>query len=367
MIIQSSKSKHKVSSKPNKSHIILPKPKSIQVVSSIESFKGKSRDYVEQMFSDRSSSSLPWEAFPDDYDPLDQIAADGDFDLSSLMDKAVDEITGLPRDIRLPEGDFPEAKNYYDYCENFLGPDTKKPFARQMWAAIHLLAEFCPRCSHPKWTDIWNVRVDVDSKNIPNNVQLLHYGVCPRCKATKSEFFAAKEMNLYVEGAWLWGQRSGKSTLTASLTNYLIHKYLKYPKMSSICEGIQSSTPLTATFVGVRFADAVATLWEPITKGIHDSPWFCLAEGTPIRMADGSSKPIEDVTAGNLVMSLEGPNEVLNHFDNGVQDCTLIELASGTSLVGTNQHQVRCLGQDGLSIVWKSIGDITEKDFVLTV
>ena len=275
MIIQSSKSKHKkLEGRPNKAHIILPKPRKIEVVSSMEAFRGKSREYVDRMFSDTGSASLPWEAFPDDYDPLDQIAADGDFDLSSLMDKAVDEITGLPRDIRLPEGDFPEAKNYYDYCENFLGPDTKRPFSRQMWAALHLLGEFCPRCSHPKWTDIWNVRVDVDPKNIPNNVQLLNYGVCPKCHGTKSEFFANKELNLYVEGAWLWGQRSGKSTLTASLTNYLIHKYLKYPKMSSICEGIQSSTPLTATFVGVRFADAVATLWEPITKGIHDSPWF---------------------------------------------------------------------------------------------
>jgi len=190
------------------------------------------------------------------------------------MDKAVDEITGLPRDIRLPEGDFPEAKNYFDYCENFLGPDTKKPFARQMWAAIHLLAEYCPRCSHPKWKDIWNVRVDIDPHRLLNNVQFLNYGKCPKCKGTKSEFFANKELNLYVEGAWLWGQRSGKSTLTASLTNYIIHKYLKYPKMSSICEGIQSSTPLTATFVGVRFADAVATLWDPITKGIQDSPWY---------------------------------------------------------------------------------------------
>lgn len=251
------------------SRIILPSKKII-----IPKFNAKSRDYVDSLFSERGSTSLPWEAYPDDYDPLDVIAADGDFDLAKMMDKAVDSITGLPRDIRLPEGDFLEAKNYYDYCENFVGPDTKFPFSRQLWAALHLLAEFCPRCSHPKWRDIFNVHVDVDPQNIPNNVQLLHYGKCPKCKATKAELFATKELNLYVEAAWLWGQRSGKSILTASLTNYLLHKYLKYPKMSSICEGIQSSTILTGTFVGVRFADAVSTLWEPITKGVYDSPWF---------------------------------------------------------------------------------------------
>jgi hypothetical protein len=253
----------------SRSKIILPDRKIV-----IPSFKGKTRDYVDRMFSEASSTSLPWDAYPDDYDPLDVIAADGDFDLSKMMDKAIDPITGLPRDIRLPEGDFPEAKNYYDYCENFLGPDSKFPFARQMWAAIHLLSEWCPKCSHPKWTDIFNVGVAADPKNIPNNVQLLHFGVCPKCKGTKAEFIARKELNLYVEGAWLWGQRAGKSTLVGSLSNYILHKYLKFPKMSSICEGIQSSTPLTATFIGLRFADAVALLWEPITKGIEDSPWF---------------------------------------------------------------------------------------------
>lgn len=328
-------------------------------------FASKSKNYVDSLFNNPGSASLPWEAFPDDYDPLDLIAADGEFDLAKMMDKAVDSITGLPRDIRLPEGDFPEAKNYFDYCENFVGPDTKFPFSRQMWAAIHLLAEYCPRCSHPKWENIFNVGVDVDPRNIPNNVRLLHYGKCPKCKTTKAELFANKELNLYVEAAWLWGQRSGKSILTASLTNYLLHKYLKFPKMSAICEGIQSSTPLTATFVGVRFADAIATLWEPITKGIHDSPWFCIAEGTPITMGDSSEKTIESVQVGNVVKTLDGEHEVIRHFDNGIQECTRLELHTGESLICTDAHQVRCLGQDGLSIVWKSVGDVTDEDFVL--
>lgn len=233
--------------------------------------KSKSRAWVENLFGTGQS----YDDLPDTYDPLDLIQSESNFDLVSMMDKAIDPVTGLPRDIRLPEGDFKEAKNFFDYCENFIGEDDKMPFSRQMWAAIHLLAEYCPRCSHPKWSEsVFNLGVGVDVRNIPNRVKMLHYGVCPKCKGTKQEFFAKGELKLYVEGAWLWGQRSGKSTVTGTIANYVTHKYLKAPKMSSICKGIKAATPLTATFVGLRFADAMATLWEPITKGYLDSPWF---------------------------------------------------------------------------------------------
>lgn len=236
--------------------------------------RNKTRAYVEGLFAEVGGKN-PYSDLPDDYAPLDAIAEDAeDFNLSKMMDKAIDPVTGLPRDIRLPEGDFKEAKNYFDWCENFVSADDKFPFARQMWAVTHLLAEYCPRCSHPKWKDIMNVGVGADPRNIPNKVQLLEYGKCPKCKATKRELWKKGELNIYVEAAWCWGQRSGKSTVTSSLTNYITHKYLKFPKMSTICDGIKAATPLTATFVGLRFADAMATLWDPISKGYLDSPWF---------------------------------------------------------------------------------------------
>lgn len=246
-------------------------------LSKTKDLKSKNRAYVESLFGVGLASD--YGDLPDDYDPLDVIAEEAEFDLAKMMEKAMDPVTGLPRDIRLPEGDFKEAKSYYDWCTNgsgkFVGPDDKIPFARQMWAATHLLAEYCPRCSHPKWNaSIWNLKVDTDVRRLPERVQFLEFGVCPTCKATKHELTKSGELNLYVEGAWLWGQRAGKSTVTGSLSNYITHKYLKSPKMSAVCDGIKASTPLTATFVGLRFADAMATLWEPISKGILDSPWF---------------------------------------------------------------------------------------------
>lgn len=326
-------------------------------------FKAKSRDYVAKLFGGDSVNL--YDEYPDTYDPLDLIESETSLDLVSLMSKSLDPVTGMPRDIRLPEGDFKEAKNYFDYCVNFVGPDDKMPFARQMWAALHLLAEYCPRCSHPKWKSVTNLGVATDVMNIPNKVSLLEYGICPRCKVTKAELIQKNELKLYTEAAWLWGQRAGKSTVTSGLSNYITHKLLKAPKLSSICDGIKASTPLTATFVGLRFADAMATLWDPISKGFADSPWFCLAEGTSISLADGTTKSIEMMTAGDKVKTLEGISTVDRVFDNGVQECFDLRLEDGKTLTGTAEHQVRCLGEDGVSLVWKKIGDITEEDFVL--
>lgn len=236
------------------------------------SFDDKARSYVEGLFGVGGTSLAD---VPDDWDPLDVIAAESEFDISKLMSKAVDPVTGMPRDVRLPEGDFKHAKNYYDYCENFTGSDFRFPFARQMWAVLTLLAEVCPRCSHPKLIKSPDkVPVGIKATRLRENIQLLEYGVCPKCKATKYEMWKSGELRVFTEAVWRWGQRSGKSTVTGSVSNYITHKYLMLPKMSSVAVGIQASTPLTATFVGLRFADAFALLWDPVSKGFAESPWF---------------------------------------------------------------------------------------------
>lgn len=331
------------------------------------SFDQKARAFVEDLFG-VTAKNTKLEDLPDDYVPIRDIDEDdyNGFDLVKMIGKAVDPVTGIPRDIKIPEGDFPEAKNYFDFCENFMGPDSRFPFTRQMWICIHLLGEYCPHCSHPRWLDILKTPLNFDCRNLPDRVTFLNYGKCPKCKRTKAEMVANKELPLYTEMALCIGQRAGKSTMTASLSAYMTHKYLKYPKMSSVCEGIQASTPLTATFLGLRFADAYSLLWEPIIKNIDGSTWFCLAEGTAITLADGTTKPIENMTVGDSVKTLEGQSVVEHVFDNGLQECFDITLTNGVVLTGTESHQVRCLSDDGTSIIWKQIGDITESDFVLT-
>ncbi len=69
----------------------------------------------------------------------------------------------------------------------------------------------------------------------------------------------------------------------------------------------------------------------------------CLIEGTPVRMADGSHKPIEDVGVGDEVLSCHGsgdmrPARVLRTHEAEVSEGVVITLRSGRQIVSTPEH-----------------------------
>lgn len=234
-----------------------------------------SRDFIDKLFNGEASE----DEAPADADlarvAMKMDASSRDFDLSRFMSRSVDPVTGLPTNMKLPEGDFKEASSFFDFCSNFVSKETRFPFARQMWIMTMLFGEYCPKCSNPKWIqDIHNVPVDYKTKDMPEELQFLKYGKCPKCGTTKSDMVRREKMRVYSELDLEAGQRSGKSAVTTTGASYLTHKYLKFPKLSTVCEGIQSSTPLTATFVGYRMTDAMNLLWQPITDIIDNSPWF---------------------------------------------------------------------------------------------
>ena len=240
-------------------------------------YEQEGADYIAKLFGGTSGkiNNDNVDRISDDFSPEALIDSENEFDLVKIVSKSLDPHTGVPRNIKIPEGDFKEAKNFFDFCLNFRGPDAKFPFSRQMWLMLMLFGEICPKCTDKKLFNIMNVPVGLDPKNIPNKIRLMNYGVCPRCKGQKSDFLKRSEINEYVEMSLCVGQRAGKSTTSAAGTEYLTHKYLMYPKMSSVCRGVSSATPLVATFVGYRFADAFSLLWDPVIKGIKDSVWFC--------------------------------------------------------------------------------------------
>jgi len=91
---------------------------------------------------------------------------------------------------------------------------------------------------------------------------------------------------------------------------------------------------------------AAQALGEKISQGS-----LCLAEGTLVRMADYSTKPIEDVELGDWVLGAdkEGetfPVKVVNTYDNGLKDCWDTEfryLASHNEIISlrsTLDHKV---------------------------
>jgi hypothetical protein len=249
-----------------------------------DKFEKRVRNYVDNLFGvssnafgttgNDSGTGFDPSQRPDDYMPTDQIDKDNEFDLIHLVDKAIDPLTGVPRDIKIPEGDFKEAKNFFDFCTNFRGSESKFPFSRQMHLMLNLYAEICPRCTPKKLLNIHNIPVDFEGREMNELVTITNYGVCPKCGGQKSDFIRNRELNEYVEMNLCIGQRAGKSTTVGAGAEYLTHKYLMYPRLAGICRGISAATPLVATFVGYRYSDAFNLLYSPIIKGIEASPWF---------------------------------------------------------------------------------------------
>jgi hypothetical protein len=89
----------------------------------------------------------------------------------------------------------------------------------------------------------------------------------------------------------------------------------------SHCAGIRENGkfPEIGYNLGLNAASALA---ERIAQGSLN----CLAEGTLVRMADGSAKPIEKVEPGELVLGSDlngnvSPTRVVARYDNGIQPC----------------------------------------------
>lgn len=82
---------------------------------------------------------------------------------------------------------------------------------------------------------------------------------------------------------------------------------------------------------------------------------YCLAEGEPIVMADGSPMAIEKVRVGDLVATLQGPKRVTHVYDTGVRPCVSasVLLPDGTfeTSVFPTTHSVH---------LWPNVGLLVE-------
>ncbi len=202
-----------------------------------------------------------------------------DFDIVGLMQQAKDPDTGLLRDLKIDDSDLASAGSYYDYAFNIIKEDAHPPWLIQMWTGLMLFAEVCPVCSDKRWLSLDWIVEHVDKKmpsaHVVDHMKILHHGVCPKCKRNKYELLVNHGLKDYVELVNVLGQRSGKSSSAASLSSYLTHRYLKFPRLSGLTKAMQKSTELTGTFVSLTFAKAVGLLWTPYLNIINESSWYC--------------------------------------------------------------------------------------------
>ena len=120
----------------------------------------------------------------------------------------------------------------------------------------------------------------------------------------------------------------------------------------SKCAGIRETGgfPPIGYNLGTNAASAFA---ERITQGALN----CLAEGTLVRMADGSARRIEKVRPGEMVIGCDlkgnlSPTKVLNWWDNGVQPCYRATFSNGKGYIAhfdsTIIHKILCRIDGGL-------------------
>lgn len=289
-----------------------------------------------------------------------------EIDIARTIREVVDSKILVPRDMKIDDSGIPVAKNVYEWCTNdrFAMTNGEKPYIEQLTWGIITFNEYCPRCSDVEYLYV-DHKVDDTYRKLERKVALLEHGVCPHCNWGRSKLIKKGKMKFIQELAVCAGQRSGKSlSIAGYFAPYHTHRLLKLQNPNAFY-GLKTGTMLHCTFVALTYAQAKDTLWQNFYATLTESQWFCIAEGTPITLSDGSTKPIERIEVGDEVKTLEGTSTVDRHFDNGVQECFDVQLSDGKSVVGTAEHLVRCLSSDGNSLIWKKIGELTPDDYVV--
>jgi len=192
-----------------------------------------------------------------------------EFDLQKLVQSATQSDALVPPDLRVPDGDFPKAKNFVEFClsQTFL---NVVPFAKQLESGIKLFSEWCPDCNDDY---IHNIPYDAPAEEVRSKVIIFEDNVCPLCKKPRHAFIKEGKLKAYNELAGLAGQRGGKSAFIAMADAYHTHLLLKSQNPQRMYNLLPNSV-LHGTVIALTFAQAKASLWDPIYGYLTETPWF---------------------------------------------------------------------------------------------
>ena len=193
------------------------------------------------------------------------------FDIQSIFKDAIGNDALTPKDIKIDDRDIWQAPNFLEFCTSHRGL-KETLFTRQLVTGIILFSEWCPHCSDKEWF-LNHVLVDDTVELVLEKVQLLEYGVCPRCKATKAEMIVGNDLPLYIELAACVGQRAGKSALVSFLIAYITHVILKLHKPNEVYK-VGLNNTFHISLVALTLGQAKSTLWDPVYALLANSPWF---------------------------------------------------------------------------------------------
>lgn len=164
--------------------------------------------------------------------------------MSSKWENYIDDLLAqpnfLPQDLVIDDRDIPQAKNVVDFFYNDRFMKNMVPdglFPRQISILLHLMGEFCPRCTDMEFFE--NFPVDEDVGNIFDHVQLLEYGKCPKCGVRKSELYLSGELDVPNEFVGVCGQRCVTGD-TLIPTNFGIFTFKELSEYQDSIEGFST-------------------------------------------------------------------------------------------------------------------------------
>lgn len=193
--------------------------------------------------------------------------------LLKMVDAALESEMALPPDFRIDDRDMPLANNIWEWIngKRFMNSPFNI-YPRQFELAVRFCADWCPKCTKKGFWD--KMRVDEDMGNVLDGVQLLHRGVCPKCKSTRSEMVNARLLQDATNLIAVVGQRSGKSFTTGVIETYQHHLWLRAVSSPQGMLSLPATQQLTGTYISMTFQQTLNNLFTPIRNSVKSAPWF---------------------------------------------------------------------------------------------
>jgi len=174
-------------------------------------------------------------------------------------------------DFRINDEDFPLAANVVEFFTDRRFSTAFVPVAKQIEVGINYLTDYCPRCSDVTYAKCIPTKDKI--KRIKRRIVFLEHGVCPKCGITRTQIWKKNLLPRYTEAALLVGQRGFKSSTTAILNAYLLHRLLKLQDPPQVY-GLPSYATLGFTFTALTFVQAKNLIYREFYNFVKQSPWF---------------------------------------------------------------------------------------------
>ncbi|MDB5100851.1 MAG: hypothetical protein JWM80_5272 [Cyanobacteria bacterium RYN_339] len=142
---------------------------------------------------------------------------------------------------------------------------------------------------------------------------------------------------------------------------------LVVPLSVTVTDGRQTATGIVTVTVDAKGEASVTKVDLPGLQGPPGAFMGCFGAGTPVRLADGTSRPIEQIKVGDRVAAYDldahKPADALVEqliVHQEASRLTLVQTADGHVLRATANHPLMTPGE-----VWKHVSDLVPGDMII--